>query len=206
MSKTEESLGKIKSLGFGITDLPSDFWSSHYQKISYFEEFDLEKQPVLSAYEQVLLHVKERNFDVVQDVKLVKLYSLTYNLVWHNNELKKYVGSNIDFASLVTLMDHKNSYYDLCRSQLRQLKFEFDSDVEKLFKYVIDSAYNSIINSQDLNLSHSKNEPSEIIEHTVSVDKVNRMFQELGIMVNDKLTHKFDKDLLESFAILKFSI
>jgi len=178
-----------------------------FKEIESFTEFDLGKQPVLAVYESVLLNIKKRTFEINQDIKLVKMYSLTYNLVWYNNTLKSYDGNKINFGPLITLMYKKNRYYYLCSLKLHQIKLEFDTDIETLFKYVINSAYNSMIDSQITSMmGYDRNTPLIVKEHSVKVDEVNHLFEKLGVKVNSSLTHKFPEDILAKFSQLQFNI
>lgn len=178
-----------------------------FKEIESFTEFDLGKQPVLAVYEDILTNIKRRTFEINQDIKLVKMYSLTHNLVWYNNILKNYDGDKINFEPLITLMHKKNRYYYLCSLKLHQIKLEFDTDIETLFKYVINSAYNSMIDSQITSMMGSdKNIPLIVKEHSVKVDEVNHLFEELGVKVNSSLTNKFPEDMLDMFSRLQLSI
>ena len=176
------------------------------KKIESFTEFDLEKQPVLNAYEIILLN-KDKDFKIIQDIKLVKLYSLTCNLLWYNNSLKAYEKNKINFEPLITLMNKKNRYFYLCLLRLHQTKLEFRKDIELLFKQVIYSAYNSMIDVQSMDISNlSKNAPLIVKEHSIKVEEVNQQFKELSNVINQTLTHKFPYKFLEIFSNLKFTI
>ena len=129
-----------------------DLFIQRFEKIESFTEFDLEKQPVLNAYEIILSKIEERDFKIIQDIKLVKSYSLTCNLMWYNNALKAYDGHRINFEPLISLMNKKNRYFYLCLLRLHQTKLEFGKDIELLFKQVIYSAYNSMIDSQSMDI------------------------------------------------------
>jgi len=178
-----------------------------FEKIESFTEFDLDKQPVLNAYEIILSKIKEKDFKIIQDVKLVKLFSVTCNLVWYNNALKGYSGSHISFEPLMTLMNKKNRYFYLSLLKLHQLKFEFGIDLELQFKHIIYSAYNSMIDSHGTGiLGSGSNTPLVVKEHTVKVDEVNTMFKELSTSVNEILTHKFSPGYFDVISGLKFSI
>ena len=206
MKTTDERLEKIASeifLRSTVTD--PNLLVRRFEKVESFTEFDLEKQLVLNAYELILSVVKERDFKIIQDIKLVKLYSVTCNLVWYNNSLKSYDGSHINFEPLISLMKKKNRYYYLCLLKLHQSKLEFGKEIEHLFKNVIMSSYNSMIDSQDI--GHTLGDPEMVVkEHFVKVNEVNQLFKELSNKVNNKLTHKFPNELIETFSNLKFSI
>lgn len=206
MKTTDERLNNIEGEIFIRSSYTNpNLLIRRFEKIESFTEFDLEKQPVLNAYELILSNVKERDFKIIQDIKLVKLYSLTCNLVWYNNALKSYDGNHINFEPLISLMKKKNRYYYLCTLKLHQTKLEFGNEVETLFKYVIGSAYNSMIDSQDLGFTMG--DPKMMVkEHSVKVEEVNQLFKELSNKVNHTLTHKFSNALIDTFSNLKFSI
>lgn len=206
MKTTDERLDNIEGEIFIRSSYTNpDLLIRRFEEIESFTEFDLEKQLVLNAYELILSDVKEMDFKVIQDIKLVKLYSLTCNLVWYNNALKSYDGHHINFEPLISLMKKKNRYYYLCTLKLHQAKLEFGKEIEHLFKYVIGSAYNSMIDSQDIGFKIG--DPEMIVkEHSVKVEEVNQLFKELSNKVNDQLTHKFSDAMIETFSNLKFSI
>ena len=177
-----------------------------FKKIESYTEFDLDKQLVLTAYEGILFNIKERTFKINQDIKLIKMYSLTHNLVWYNNSLKSYDGNRINFEPLITLMNKKNRYYYLCSLKLHQTRLEFGTDIEILFKNVIESAYNSMIDSQIISvMGGDRNTPLIVKEHSVKVNEVNCLFEELSVKVNLYLTHKFPENILERFSQLQFN-
>ena len=207
MATTDEKLGNLEREVFDnpYESNPNSL-IQRFKKIESFTEFDLDKQPVLTTYEDVLFN-KERTFKINQDIKLVKMYSLTHNLVWYNNSLKSYDGNRISFEPLITLMNKKNRYYYLCSLKLHQTRLEFGTDIEILFKCVINSAYNSMIDSQITNvMGGDRNTPLIVKEHSVKVDEVNCLFEELSVKVNLHLTHKFPEHILERFSQLQFNI
>lgn len=208
MKTLEEKVESLESEIFIRHSVTSpDLLIRRFEKIESFTEFDLEKQPVLNAYEIILSNIEERDFKIIQDIKLVKLYSLTCNLLWYNNTLKAYENNKIYFEPLITLMNKKNRYFHLCVIRLHQTKLEFGKDIELLFKQVIYSAYNSMIDSHDTsNFDFSKNVPLIVKEHSIKVEEVNLQFKELSNKVNQILTHKFTDDFLEIFSNLRFSI
>ncbi len=184
-----------------------DLLIRRFEKIESFTEFDLEKQPVLNAYDIILSDIKERDFKIIQDIKLVKLYSLTCNLLWYNNSLKAYDNNRINFEPLITLMNKKNRYFYLCFLRLHQTRLEFGKDIELLFKQVIYSAYNSMIDSHSTDiLDFNRNTPLIVKEHSIKVEEVNQQFKELTNEVNQILTHKFTDNFLGIFSNLRFSI
>ena len=162
---------------------------------------------MLNAYDVILSNVKERDFKIIQDIKLVKLCSLTCNLVWYNKALKSYNGHKINFEPLISLMEKKNRYFYLCKLKLHQAKLEFSKDIENLFFHVIASAYNSMIDTHNLEISTIADESPLIVkEHSVKVEEVNLSFKELCYRINEELTHKFPKTIIEPLANIQFTI
>lgn len=208
----------MKSLDERVKSLENEIFIRHsitnpdllihrFEGIESFTEFDLDKQPVLNAYEIIMSDIVSRDFETIQDIKLVKLYSLTCNLIWYNNALKSYTGHQINFEPLMTLMKKKNRYFYLCQLKLHQTKFEFEKDIELLFKQVISSAYNSMIDSQDMaSLDLGGDTPLIVKEHSFKVDEVNLQFKELSKQVNQHLKHKFSDESLQTFSNLTFII
>ena len=174
------------------------------EKAESFTEYDLENQPILIAYQNILSKIEKRDFKIIQDVKLIKLYSLTYNLVWYNNALERYIGNEINFEPLISLMNKKNRYFNLNLLKLYQIQLEYGKDLESLFKQVVHHTYNSIIDSENTNFE--QNTPLIVKEHSIKVDKVNLLFKELSDRVNRYLTHKFPDKVLDIISSLQFTI
>lgn len=204
---TEERLDYIENELFSKNgDTYPSLFIGRFQMIENFIEFDLNKQLISTAYEKVLSNVEERNFKIIQDIKLVKLYSLTSNLVWYNQALKSYIDRKINFEPLISLMKKKNRYFYLCQLRLHQLQMEFSNDIELLFKQVIYSAYNSMIDSDDLSIGTAQNKPRIVKEHSEKVEEVNKQFKELSNKVNQFLKYKFPEDVFNVISNVKFNI
>ncbi len=207
MKNTDERLDHIENELFSKDgDKYPNLFIGRFQSVENFVEFDIDKQFILDRYEKVLSDVEERDFKIIQDIKLVKFYSLTTNLVWYNQSLKHYTGNKISFEPLISLMKNKNRYFYLCQLRFHQLRMEFGKDIELLFYQVIYSAYNSMINFDDLSISVLQDKPRIVKEHTVKVEEVNKHFKELSNKVNQFLKYKFPEDDFKFISDVKFNI
>ena len=204
---TDERLDYIENELFSKDgDKYPNIFIGRFQEVENFTEFELNKQIVLNSYEKVLSNVEERNFKIIQDIKLVKLYSLTCNLVWYNQALKYYTGRKMYSQPLISLMEKKKRYFHLCDLRLHQLKMEFGKDIEMLFRNVIVSAYNSMIDSDDLSIGTALDKPRIVNEHSSKVEEVNKLFKELSNKINQILKYKFPEDDFKIISDMQFSI
>lgn len=177
-----------------------------FENIENFTMFDIDKEPILFLYKQLILQNPQPDFKSTQDFKLVKLLSLIYKLMWYNNSLLSYNGSKIYFEPLITLMNKKNRLNQLCKLKIHEYSGEINLELEQKMDYLVGMCYNSMIDSQDPSTFGIGDPDMMVKEHFVKVSEVNDKFKELFSEINDFLTVKFPDDNGESISNLKFSI
>jgi len=175
-----------------------------FESVENFTMFDIDKQPILLVY-QKLISENSTDFKSTQDIKLIKLFSLVYNLIWFNNSLLHYKGSKINFHPLINLMNKKNRYYYLCKLKVYEYTAEIDLNLELKIKKLVDMSYNSMIDTQDPSIQIG--DPQMVVEeHFVKVTELNEKFKELFTQVNDSLSVKFPNSQCELISNLQYSI
>lgn len=177
-----------------------------FESIENYTLFDIDKEPVLFLYKQLISKNPQTDFKLMTDFKLVKLLSLIYKLMWYNNSLLYYKGSKIYFEPLITLMNKKNRLNYLCKLKIHEYYGEINLELEQKMDYLVAMCYNSMIDSQDPTTFGIGDPDMMVKEHFVKVSEVNDKFKELFSEINDFLTIKFPDKACTIISELKIPI
>lgn len=176
-----------------------------FESIENYTMFNIDKQPILQLYQKLVSDNPNANFKSVQDMKLIKLFSLVYNLMLFNNALLYYKGNKINFEPLINLMNKKNRYNQLCKLKVYEYAGEIDFNLENKIGNLVALCYNSMIDSQDIGIMVG--DPEMVVkEHFIKVADINEKFKELFVEVNDFLSVKFPDDQCKAISNLQYNI
>ncbi len=180
-----------------------DLFNRRFEKIENYTMFDIEKQPIIIIYQKLTSNKPSSDFKSIQDLKLVKLLSLVYKLVWYNNTLLKYNGERTKYEPLGKIMIKKNRLYYLSKLKIVESGGEANLILEQKMDSLTSMCYNSMIDSQVMEIS-SREPDMEVKEHFVKVSEVNKKFKEIFSEINDFLTVKFPENEIEKITNLRY--
>lgn len=207
LKKAKNELEKLEMEFFPDNRMTNpDLFNRRFESVENYTMFDMDKQPILYLYKQLIFGKPQSNLKSIQDFKLMKLLSLVYKLIWYNNSLLQFNGSRLKFEPLITLMKKKNRLQYLCALKIYESAGEISLEFEQKLSDLVANCYNSMIDSQVMEISN-KEPDMEVKEHFVKVSDVNERFKELFTEINDDfLTIKFPNEVSEKICGLKLSI